>query len=747
MKKVAIITITRNANFGNVLQNIAMQDVLKKLNCSPETIINKTESDLFNQTTCTLKNRLKQLINYRGFADNQKRNRVFMDCCQKYINYSSAYYNDGFFHGEFDYDYYIAGSDQIWNPYFGLATDFELLKFVPKHKKASYSASFGVSEIDSIDKEKRRDIVLSLSDFTDISVREQSGKRIIEKYTDVPVNVNVDPTMLLNGHEWEQYCEKPNFKVPEKFILVYMLGNITSEYMHKIVYLSKHHNAKIINIMNGKYKFLNPLQFIWMIKHSECVCTDSFHASVFSILFHRQFYIFERQDQYADQSSRFNSLLDICGIDAQLVNSEIYKEKIDWEMVDKKVTEKKNEGIEYLRSHLNNKFQPVSSIEILRKSDCCGCSACAQVCPKNCINMTSDMEGFLYPVVDHKKCVDCGICKNICPIINFTPKSETVLSSYAGYVNDDSVRIESSSGGLFTPLAEYILEKNGVIFGAALDDKQYVHHIAVDSIDNLGKLRGSKYVQSEIGHIYIDTKKILDEGRLVLFTGTACQISGLKHFLRKDYSNLFTVDVLCHGTPSPKLWQKYLEDQTNNFGASIRQTYFRRKNFGWKRYAVELKFSNATAYLKEFRDDSFMKLFLGNICLRPSCHDCKFKALERDSDLTIGDAWGIDKIMPELDDDKGTSVILVHTEKGHILLNSITEKLVIKQGNVDELLPPSADSRKSVIVHPKRSKFFSELNNGKSCNELLYLTDQYNGFLSKTKKSIKNKLKRLIKRR
>ena len=384
-------------------------------------------------------------------------------------------------------------------------------------------------------------------------------------------------------------------------------------------------------------------------------------------------------------------------------------------------------------------------INIDSNEKCCGCSACVQVCPKKCIKMTEDEEGFLYPVVSKDVCINCGICDKVCPIINVESKSETVLAAYAGYVNDDSIRLNSSSGGLFTAIAEYVLNHNGAVFGAAFDDDQYVHHIKVTAIDDLYKLRGSKYVQSDINNSFIEAKQELDNGKMVLFTGTSCQISGLKHFLRKDYYNLFTIDVLCHGTPSPKLWERYLENQKELYGSQIQQTFFRHKNYGWKRYTVELKFSNSTAYLKEFTEDSFMKLFLGNICLRPSCYDCKFKTLERDSDISLGDAWGIHKVFPELDDDKGTSVILIHTEKGQELLNNIIDKLIIKEGNADELLPPSADSRKPVKLHPKRGAFFKQLNKGKSCDELVKI---YFPHISKMKRwfwKMKGTIKKLIK--
>ena len=375
-----------------------------------------------------------------------------------------------------------------------------------------------------------------------------------------------------------------------------------------------------------------------------------------------------------------------------------------------------------------------------KKSDCCGCSSCAQICPKKCIKMTADEEGFLYPTVEKEICINCGLCEKNCPIINTQPKLETVLSAYAGYVNDENIRLNSSSGGLFTPLAEHILNNNGVVFGAAFDNKYHVKHIRIDSEEKLYLLRGSKYVQSDINNTYVETKHDLENGKLVLFTGTACQISGLKCFLNKEYTNLFTVDVLCHGTPSPKLWERYVENQSRQNKSQIEQIFFRHKKYGWKRYAVELKFLNSTAYLKEFKEDPFMRLFLGNICLRPSCYECKFKALQRDSDLTIGDAWGINKVFPELDDDRGTSVILVHSDKGQELLKSISDNLILKEGNVEKLLPPSTDSRISVKKHPKRNLFFKKLNEGKSCDVLLKCFFPKDSQIKILARKIKNKI-------
>lgn len=373
-------------------------------------------------------------------------------------------------------------------------------------------------------------------------------------------------------------------------------------------------------------------------------------------------------------------------------------------------------------------------INIKNKQECCGCYACEQACPKKSIEMIVDEEGFWYPEVNEAQCVNCGLCEKVCPVQNAVHKEEKVINSYAAYVDEDEVRSVSSSGGIFTILATNILKQGGVVFGAAFDDKYDVEHIAVESLEELYKLQGSKYLQSKVGTSYKEAKDALDSGRCVLYSGTACQIAGLKGFLRKEYDNLFTIGVLCHGVPSPKVWRKY-NDETAK-GRKIEKIFFRNKETGWKSYSVEIDYSNGDRSMSHFLNNAYMKLFLSDICLRPSCHACKFKGLDRPADLTLGDCWGIENVMPEMDDDKGTSVILVHSDKGERILDEISSQLVIKEGEVDRLLPPGADSRKSVGEHKNRDKFFKELNEGESIEQLLKLLEP----------SLTTKVKRKVKR-
>lgn len=382
-------------------------------------------------------------------------------------------------------------------------------------------------------------------------------------------------------------------------------------------------------------------------------------------------------------------------------------------------------------------------INIVDKTECTGCASCAQACPKQAITMTQDCGGFLYPIIDKEHCVDCGLCQKVCPIRQQTQKDDHVLSTYAGYANDDEIRIESSSGGIFSVLAQYVLSNHGLVFGAAMDKQQKVYHLGIDKAENLKFLQGSKYVQSDVRYTYTETRAALKEGRPVLYTGTPCQISGLKQYLRNDYEQLLTVDVLCHGVPSPKLWDRYVEQHTMSHGSPVQQSFFRNKHLGWKSPAVVLKFQDSTAYFKKISEDPFMTLFLNNVSLRDSCYACRFKKLNRDSDLTIGDAWGIENVMPELDDNKGTSVILVHSEKGQKVLNEISQSLTIMECDVDRLLSPEADSRRSVKEHPNRAKLFNWLNQGKTIDELASLAYLPRRFKSKVKHKLLGILRKI----
>ena len=379
-------------------------------------------------------------------------------------------------------------------------------------------------------------------------------------------------------------------------------------------------------------------------------------------------------------------------------------------------------------------------IEVKNKMECCGCHACFNVCPVNAIEMKEDEKGFKYPIIDKEKCVNCGLCDKVCPI-----KEKVCISNepvaYAAYNKDEEIRKESSSGGIFTLLAEKILEKQGIVFGAIFDDNFHVIHTYIDSKKQLEKLRGSKYVQSTIGDCYKIAKQYLEEDKYVLFTGTPCQIEGLRSYLQKDYKKLYTQDIICHGVPSPKVWEKYMEYRKNKDKEIPQKIYFRNKDNGWKRYNVKFKYKQGE-YKNRQSKDVYMQAFLRDISLRDSCYHCNFKKKNRRSDITIADFWGIEEILPQLDDDKGISLIIVNSKKGQELLNDIKNEIIAKKVNFEEAIKYNPSMLHSVNTTPNREEFFEKMNT----MEFNKLVEKYTKGTSIPRKVIR-KLKKIIKRK
>lgn len=387
-------------------------------------------------------------------------------------------------------------------------------------------------------------------------------------------------------------------------------------------------------------------------------------------------------------------------------------------------------------------------INISEKSKCSGCHACAEICPKKCIDMISDPEGFWYPQVDETQCINCGACEKVCPIIPpHLPKIDGDRTAYAVMHKEDSIRFKSSSGGAFSALAMYVLEQGGVVFGAGFDENFNVIHQYIENIEELDILQGSKYVQSRIGNAYRQAEFFLKTGRLVLFSGTPCQIEGLLSYLKKPYENLITQDLICHGVPSPMVWQKYIAyRQAAVNGAKARKIAFRAKNEGWKRYSVSFLFENDTEYRTTLDQDPMMQVFLKNLCLRPSCYDCSFKTKERKSDITLADFWGIKNILPDMDDDKGTSLVIIQSKKGKEVFDKINSNFIFTETDIDEAIAYNSSMIKSVNIPRERNSFFQIIN--KSPNKAFKKYGR-EGFVGKGKKKIRNaiaKIKKLLKK-
>lgn len=344
-------------------------------------------------------------------------------------------------------------------------------------------------------------------------------------------------------------------------------------------------------------------------------------------------------------------------------------------------------------------------IQIIDKKGCSGCSACANICPKNCIKMERDEMGFVYPKVDADVCINCGRCETVCPIL--TPAKENSPLSVKGAKNrDESVRRTSSSGGTFFELAKDIISRGGIVYGCALDSELVARHIGVETAEDISNLKGSKYVQSDVGETYREVKRHLMDGRAVLYSGTPCQIAGLKNYLGKDYDNLLLVDVLCHGVPSPGVFEDYLAYLGEKFGAKPVSVNFRNKEKSWKRLYFEVKFDNGKRYFTFCGYDRYMSMFLNNISLRPSCYDCRFTTVNRQGDITLGDFWGIGRKYPERDDDKGISLLILNSEKGEKAYGEISDKFDTFESDIETAKNPQHTMSASTPKNPKHEEFY-----------------------------------------
>lgn len=376
-------------------------------------------------------------------------------------------------------------------------------------------------------------------------------------------------------------------------------------------------------------------------------------------------------------------------------------------------------------------------INIAVKSKCTGCSACVQKCPKQCISFEEDREGFKYPKVKLSVCIDCGLCEKVCPVLQ-QDKPRNPVIVYAAKNSNLSTRLASSSGGIFALLAETILRQNGVVFGARFDNEWNVIHDYTESLDGLSVFLGSKYVQSKIGNTYKYAERFLKEGRKVLFSGTPCQIVGLKKYLRKDYDTLLTVDFVCHGVPSPMIWRGYLNEKIRPLGVDGRNMVsqlslkdlpvitgisFRDKRYGWKKYGFSVRAKSASKADKNLVSQSvevtdktllyephkanlYMKGFLKNLYLRPSCYACPAKCGKSGADYTLADFWGASTYVGDFDDDKGLSAVLVYKNKVNIESLDMAFKVV----GLNDILSQNPAVIKSSRMKGGRERFFQHYN-------------------------------------
>ena len=741
--RVGVVTLFGD-NIGNKLQNYALLSLIREQGHAVETIRVQNGTDLPHAETkkeflkkFRLKRRLmsfQESFKYRYDRKNQRdgylrsvnwgrhhnreelkaqRREAFSAFSEAYLSVSKAMLD-----GDRDnrsvsraYDCFVCGSDQVWNRTKGVY----FLNFAEEKKRVAFAASFGISELPEY---LRIAYKKWLEGIPYLSVREEAGAAIIRELTGREAPVLPDPTLCLTAEQWKTIERKPDF-AEGQYVLTYFLGNETNQYRRYIEAYAKAHSASIVNLLDlrePEYYAADPAEFVWLVRHARAMFTDSFHGTVFSLLFHTPFVVFDRMESGGtSMGSRLETLLRMTDMEnrrfGQVAVSAV--EDIGFAASDEAIAERAAEARAFLQRALDgvaaskDEPEPVLGTVLPDKADCSGCGACRAVCPVRCIRMETDGEGFRYPVINPEACIRCDRCRGVC-IDAAREKTDGAADAYIAHSRDAELRAGSSSGGAFTALARQVLLQGGCVYGAGFDDDFRVVHQCAKTEEQMKNLRGSKYVQSDMTPVFEEIRDRLQDGAYVYFSGTPCQVDALLAFLGRDYEKLITQDIICHGVPSPAVWQAYLAMRSGE--RTVRHVSFRDKTYGWHYFSMRIDTDNGR-YVNRLDEDVYTRLFLDNVILRPSCYACRHKHLNRKSDITLGDCWSLGSLQADVkDDDRGLSLLFANSEKGKRLLEEAKDSLVITPVDFEQAANSQTAMTRSVPFNPQRELFFTNAN-------------------------------------
>ncbi len=679
-KKVGIITMHRNVNYGANLQAFASCKYLNDLGYQASVIdffpkdmdaenhlIPWLKMSWNNEPNKSIQRKIKLSIALGlSMGWKQKRLKAFFSFRNKYMNLTPYCY-DVKQVVPFNFDAVICGSDQVWNPTITWGIKpiyFSEVPGVPL--KISYAASIGKEKYDE-ESEKQAAKLIKNIDYC--SVREESTKKYAEELSGKNIECVCDPVFLLDKSVYVDMCGNPIEKTP--YLLLYSIVS-NSEMTEIAKEYAKQKGLKLVEICASPSKSeshtqvcdAGPLEFLNYFNYADAVITNSFHGTAFSIVFEKHFYSVNNKNG----GSRITNLLEKAGLDSRMVTlfEEIKDDVIDYSLVKNSMKEYIYSSKQFLQNALSAETKPVIH------ENCIGCGACKAVCGRDAINMVKNKEGFQVAVIDTKKCVNCGICEMACPSLCEQKTEEFNQEVYAFKALDD-IRIESTSGGAYSALADVVLGENGTVYGVGWDDKYSVKHVKCTSAEDLKANRGVKYIQSDFSDTFKEVAKDLKDGKKVLVTGTPCQIASMKKFVevkKLDASNLYLVDIICHGIPTPMFFRDYLGWLETKYNSKVREYHFRDKNISWRGHSCSVEFENGTKLNSNEDANSYMNTYYSNYLTRECCYNCKYTSVKRLGDVTISDYWGLENCLPEFEDKLGVSMVLVNTQKGSELFNA-----------------------------------------------------------------------------
>lgn len=565
-------------------------------------------------------------------------------------------------------DTVICGSDQIWNPTITHGINPIFFSAVNGVKtKISYAASMGRDKFDEADEETAKRLI---SELDYCSVREENTAEYIAALTGRKVETVCDPVFLLERCDYEAVSSKRLFK--KDYVLLYSV--IHNDDLTEIARAyADSHGLKLIEICAAKDKnathkqitTFGPSEFLSAFQHAKTVFTNSFHGTAFSLIFEKDFYIVDNKEG----GSRITNLLSRVGLRGRLISSTVDEdfEAIDYEKSNALLGEYVSSSKSFLENAMKADKAPVT------EKGCIGCGACAAVCKFDAIRLVKSEEGFLTALIDQNKCVNCGMCKGVCPALNEPIKHESLQDVYA-FKAEDTLRKGSTSGGAFAALAEAFIAEGGVFYGATQGEDFFVRHIRGESHADLSKMQGTKYLPSDITASYSKIESDILAGRKILFSGTPCQIDAVKRFIearRLPEENIYFVDIICHGVPSPAFYKSYMRWLEKEYGSKVVEYKFRTKKISWRGSSCYARLSNGAELKNDKRLCAFMNTYYSDHITRESCYTCSYTSKNRVSDLTISDYWGLENLDKSFEDALGVSMLLVNTDRGRTLLEKM----------------------------------------------------------------------------
>lgn len=736
--KVGIITFNSAHNYGAMLQTYALQTTIENMGFDV-SIINY-RLNVIDNVYNPFRRSKKGIFDagfYKQRAGLYLRHRYKLEKFKNFENFMMEHLNltqpyktfDTLRDIDWNYDFYVAGSDQIWNYKLtkGLNPAY-FFDFVPdESKKIAYAASIGTDEIEEYDIPLFK---YYLKNLDCISIREKRSSSSLAKCTDKPIHINLDPTLLLEKKYYDEIKNDLHFK-DQEYIFFYTL-----EHNEELIKIGEKisQKEKLPVIFNRPLKkftnqlesvpYIGPKEFLGLIANAKYVVTNSYHGAIFSIIYRKKFVTTPN----TKTPTRTNELINMLGLNqAMFLKAEdfedINKIEIDYDNVEERLNILKENSLKFLKQSLVKDKKPEQEkpcyLNTTDKFLCYGCYACKERCPNNAITMVEDEEGFYYPVIDNMLCNQCNLCKNICIYSNpeILEKDETFPHVYASYNKDADEKMFSSSGGVFLPIAEKIIDQGGYVIGATYTSSMEVKHVIGKTMDDCKKFSGSKYVRSDINELFPKIRELLKNNKPVLFVGVPCQAAGLKSYLGTENENLYVVEILCHSNPSPKVFKKYISYLEEKYGSKVTDFKFKDKSIGWNSPSVLIKFENGKSIHENARFNDYNRGFQTSLMARPSCYNCEFVEYNRTGDMTIGDFWGIERIESHLDDDKGISLIIINNKKGNLLLESIEGKLVSIPEDMEKAF--QKNHKHPIILNRRRTEFFKRLDK-EPINELLY---------------------------